>query len=89
VTSQADVRRFVLERLAERLEAAGIHPDEVTEETDLFADGIVDSLEVMETIAAVSHEFGVDDDWEDYDPDDLLVLGRFCRYVESRSTGRD
>lgn len=88
MTSTADVRRFVLERLAKRLEAAGIQPDEVSDATDLFADGVIDSLEVMETIAAVSDEFGVDGDWEDYDPEDLLVLGPFCRYVESRATGR-
>jgi acyl carrier protein len=87
VTTSVEVRRFVLDRLADRLDAAGIRPDEVTDETDLFANGVVDSLEVLETIAAVSDEFGVDGDWEDYDPEDLLVLGPFCRYVESRATG--
>jgi acyl carrier protein len=88
VTTTVEVRTFVLNRLADRLEAAGLHPDEVTDETDLFADGVVDSLEVLETIAAVSDEFGVDGDWDDYDPEDLLVLGPFCRYVEGRATGR-
>jgi acyl carrier protein len=87
MTTSLEVRRFVLDRLADRLDAAGIRPDEVTDETDLFANGVVDSLEVLETIAAVSDEFGVDGDWEDYDPEDLLVIGPFCRYVESRATG--
>ena len=87
MTSSAEVRQFVLERLADRLEAAGLPPDQVTDETDLFADGVVDSLEVLETVAAVSDQFGVDGDWEDYDPENLLVIGPFCRYVESRATG--
>lgn len=84
--SAADVRGFLAERLGDRLRAAGLDPGALPEDTDLLASGIVDSLGVLELMTTVSDRFGLDDDWDDYDPDDILVLGPFCRYVELRAT---
>jgi acyl carrier protein len=84
--SAAEVRAFLVERLGDRLRAAGLDLESLPEDTDLLAAGIVDSLGVLELMTTVSDRFGLDDDWEDYDPDDILVLGPFCRYVELRAT---
>jgi acyl carrier protein len=81
----AEVQAFLVERLGERLRSAGLDPGALPDDTDLLAAGIVDSLGVLELMATVGDRFGLDDDWEDYDPDDILVLGPFCRYVEFRA----
>jgi acyl carrier protein len=83
--SAADVRAFVVEHVEDRLRSAGLDPATAPDDTDLLASGIVDSLGVLELMTSVSERFGLDDDWEDYDPDDILVLGPFCRYVERQA----
>jgi acyl carrier protein len=83
--NEADVRAFVFDQLAARFDEAGITAEDVRDETDLLAGGIVDSLGVLELIAMVSDRFGVEDEWDDYDPDQLLVVGPFCRYVAEKA----
>jgi len=79
--TEAEIRAFLLEQVTERLQAAGVAPDEVDDDTDLLGAGIVDSLGVLELMTLVSDRFGIDDDWEDIDPEILLVVGPFCRYA--------
>jgi acyl carrier protein len=83
--TEADVRSFVLERLGPELREAGVDVATLGDETDLLATGVIDSLGVVELIAVVSDRYGIEDDWEDYDPDELVVIGPFCRYVAKRA----
>jgi acyl carrier protein len=85
VTTEADVRSFLLSQLESRLREVGMDVGAVTDETDLFAEGVIDSLGVVEMIAVVSDRYEIEDEWDDYDPDDLLVVGTFCRYVADRA----
>jgi acyl carrier protein len=86
MVTEADVRSFVLEQLEPELREAGTNAAALSDETDLLAEAVIDSLRVVELIAVVSDRYGIDDDWEDYDPEDLLVIGPFCRYVAKRAT---
>jgi len=83
--TEADVRSFVLAELETSLREAGMDVATLSDDTDLFAEGVIDSLGVVELIAVVSDRYGIGDEWDDYDPDDLLVLGAFCRYVAHRA----
>jgi acyl carrier protein len=87
--THAEVRAFVLEQLESPLREAGIDAATLTDDTDLFAEGVVDSLGVVELIAVVSDRFEIGDEWDDYDPDDLLVIGAFCNYVAQRSEANE
>ena len=86
-TTEVEVRAFLLDRIDERLQAANIAPDAVDDGTDLLESGVVDSLGVLELITVVSDHFGVEGDWEDYEPEDILVVGPFCRYAASHARG--
>jgi acyl carrier protein len=86
-TSEAEIREFLLEQVMERLQVAGVAPEDVDDSTDLLGSGIVDSLGVLELMTVVSDRFGVEDDWEDLDPEVLLVVGPFCRYAAMRAQG--
>jgi acyl carrier protein len=86
VPTEAGVRSFVVSAITTELSNAGIDPATLNEQSDLFAAGIIDSLGVIELIAVVSDEYGIDSDWDDYDPEELLVLGPFCRYVVEKAT---
>lgn len=79
------VRAFLLDQINPWLRASNIAPEDINDSTDLLSAGIVDSLGVLELVAAVSDYFNVDGDWEDYEPEDILVVGPFCRYTASRA----
>jgi acyl carrier protein len=82
MTGTAEIRAYVLEQVRERLDAAGLDSSDVRDDTDLLADGVLDSLEVLELMAVVGDRYGIEGDWEDYDPEEILLVGPFCRYVE-------
>jgi acyl carrier protein len=82
--TEENVRSFLLERLEPQLRQAGREPAALSDETDLFTAGVIDSLAIVELVSVVSDRYGIDD-WEDYDPEDLLVIGPFCRYVARRA----
>ena len=85
----AEIRVFVLEQVRARLQAAGLEPSDVRDDTDLLAEGVLDSLEVLELMAIVADRYGIEGDWEDYDPEEILVIGPFCRYVEQNMSDGD
>lgn len=78
------VRGFLLAEVADQLAALGMSPEEVPDDFDLLAQGALDSLGLVELIAAVEDRYGVELDFEDLDPESLGVVGPFCRYIEER-----
>ena len=86
VVTADQVRSLLLSELDRQLHDAGIEPATLSDDFDLFGEGVIDSLGVIELMAAVEGQFEVDTDWEDYDPEEILVVGAFCKYVEENST---
>lgn len=81
--SAASVRRFLAAYFEEELAAAGIAAADLPEHFDLHATGVVDSFGILELIVAIEERFGLDIDFEELDPEDLTVVGPFCRFVEA------
>lgn len=65
-------------------------PDSLPDGFDLFQEGIVDSLGVLDMVADVENHFDVTLDLESVDPERLTVLGTFCtdaaRHAKPRSS---
>lgn len=76
------VRALVLDELVEPLAALDLEPAEVSDDFDLLHEGVIDSLGLLEMIAAVEERFGIEIDFEALAADELTVVGPFCRYVE-------
>lgn len=85
MTSAAAVRAFVLAELAPALEDAGIAARDVGDELDLIDARIIDSLGMLEVIAAVEAHFGLDIDFEELDPEQLSAVGPFSRFVAAEA----
>ena len=83
-----EVWLFLVESLDARIRGAGLDPGALTERADLLDAGVLDSLGIIETLAVVEDHFGLETDWDDYDPEDLFVMGPFCRYVEREIANR-
>jgi acyl carrier protein len=75
------VRDLLLLHLEEPLAALGLKPSDVPDDFDLLTEGVIDSLGIVQMIAALDAHFGVAIDLEHLDPEQLTVIGPLCRYV--------
>lgn len=87
--SMKDVRAVVLRQLDEALAAKGLKLQDIPDDFDFLTEGVIDSLGIVELIAAVEQHFAIQIDFEELDPEHLTVVGPFCRYVAAKSHGSD
>jgi acyl carrier protein len=80
-----EVRSLILSSLETRLSGMGLRPDDIPDDFDLLTKGVVDSLAIIELIAKIERHFSIKIDFEDLDPENLTIIGPFCRYVEDKS----
>ncbi len=80
-TSVEDVKSFVLAYLRPHMRNTSDVPDDF----DVLGAGILDSLGIVELIGEVERRFALEIDFGELDPDQLTVIGPFCRYVAERS----
>ncbi len=83
--SADEVRSFILERFADELEEKGFSPEDVRDDFDLFNEGVIDSLGVVETVGAVEERFDLELDLDELDEEDMTIVGPLCRFVEAQS----
>jgi len=82
------VKSFLLKKYEPALLEHGLSSDKVPDDFDFFAEGIVDSLGVLNMITAVENEFNISLDMEEMDADQLTVLGSFSRYAAQNGKPR-
>jgi acyl carrier protein len=85
IVTAAAVESFVLERYAAALRTRGLDPRLVPDDFNLHSEGIVDSFGVLELIGALEEHFGIELDFEDVDPEILIVPRPLGDYVERKS----
>lgn len=76
-----DVRAFILNRYSEQLKAKGLQPDLVPDDFDLLAEGIIDSMGVLDIVNGVEEQFSIQVDLESVPPEDLTVIGPLSRHI--------
>jgi len=83
--TEDDVRAYLLERLAPRLQAAGLDATSVPDDLNVLEAGIIDSFGFLDLIGTVEEHFGVSVDFEGIDATELPIIGPFCRFVAAAS----
>jgi len=83
--SAKEVRVVVLSSLETQLAALGLGPEDIPDDFDLLTKGVIDSLGILELIANVEAHFEITVDFEDLTPENLTIVGPFCRYVVQKS----
>ncbi|HXT10450.1 MAG TPA: phosphopantetheine-binding protein [Candidatus Angelobacter sp.] len=79
------IKEFLLKKFEPVLRDQGFGPDKVTDDFDLFEQGIVDSVGVLNLISDVEKAFDVKLDMEQMDAEQLTIVGPFCRYAAEHS----
>jgi acyl carrier protein len=85
----AQVKDFLKRHFQDRFRAKGIDPETIDDHFSLLETGVVDSFGVISMITTIEQEFHMEIDIENLNPDDISIVGRFCKYVaESHNKGK-
>ncbi len=77
----SDIRSFVTTKYAERLISQGITPESAPDSLDLLAEGVIDSMGILEIIADIEDHFNITVDLEHLPPSDLTLIGPLSRHI--------
>lgn len=76
-----DVRRFVVEYLADMARRFGVNTLDLDDDTHLLEIGVMDSIGFIELVLATEQRFGLALDLDREDPVVFTTLGGFVRTV--------
>ena len=82
--SGESVKSLILARLGPSIGEIGLAPAALTDDFDLLTSGVIDSLGIVELIAALEQQLGIAIDLSELDPENLTTLGPLSRYIESQ-----
>ena len=87
-SSAADVRSMILMCVEAALDAQGLTAGELTDDVDLRAAGLVDSLGFVQLLADMEGRLGYAIDLADMDPEELTVLGPLAAHIAQNGADR-
>lgn len=77
-----DVHTFLQNYLAQKLNEQGRElPQALSDDYDLLLSGVIDSLGVLELVAALQDNFDAEIDFERLDAEQMTVVGPLCEFV--------
>jgi acyl carrier protein len=83
--SSTDVRMFLKNYLGQKLEANGRGACEnLPEDCDLLLSGMIDSIGLLDLVAAIQEFAGREIDFEILDPEEMTIVGSLCRFVSEQ-----
>lgn len=81
----ADVRAFLKNYLDHKLTAEGrTVSDDLPDNCDLLLSGMIDSIGLLELVAALQKFAGREIDFEILDPEQMTIVGPLCRFVSEQ-----
>ena len=76
---------FLKDYLGRKLEGSGRGVcEDLPEHCDLLLSGMIDSIGLLELVAAIQEFAGRDIDFEILDPEEMTVVGPLCRFVSEQ-----
>ena len=82
-----EVQAFILERVHDPLRAKGLTPADIPPTFDLLLEGMIDSFGVVELIAMLEEQYGLEFDFDELETDDLTRVGPLSEYVARKLNG--
>ena len=82
--SGESVKSLILARLGPSLVEMGLAAAALTDDFDLLTSGVIDSLGIVELLAALEQQLGMVIDLSELDPENLTILGPLSRYIENQ-----
>jgi acyl carrier protein len=87
VLTPTDVRSFLKDYLGQRLKADGRAAfEDLPEDRDLLLSGMIDSIGLLDLVAALQEFAGHEIDFEILDPEEMTIVGPLCRFVAHQTS---
>jgi len=84
--SPEDVKVLILSCLQGSMSSLGLAPGELSDDFDMRAEGLVDSLGFVGLIIELEELLGFDIDLADLDPEHLTIVGPLSRHIAGTDT---
>lgn len=83
--TETDVRTFLKDYLDRRFEANGRAAcEDLPDDCDLLLSGMIDSIGLLQLVAALQEFVGRDIDFEILEPEEMTVVGPLCKFVSDQ-----
>ncbi|MCS6316214.1 MAG: hypothetical protein H8K05_00205 [Nitrospira sp.] len=83
------VRSFLTDYLKQKLEVSGRSlPDDLSDDCDLLLSGVIDSLGLLELVTVLSERFNQQLAFEEFDPEQMTIVGPLCRFVAQQLSAK-
>lgn len=79
-----DVRAFLTNYLEGKLRGRGSEVTLLPDDCDLLLEGLIDSFDLLELMAALRAHAGQEIDFDGLSPEEMTVVGPLCRYVSAQ-----
>ncbi len=83
IISANEVKAFILNR-TDYFEDNNLKLDDIPDDFDLFEEGAIDSLGIIEMITSIEEHFGIEVDLEKLDAEDFTIIGPLSHHVEQQ-----
>jgi acyl carrier protein len=83
--TEAEVRRFLLDKYREPMGAIGLIPESLADDFDFLLSGVIDSFGILEMISAIEDEFQIQLDLATLDAEDITRIGPLSRYIATNA----
>jgi acyl carrier protein len=80
-----EVRSVIINHFHDAIARAGFDPAAVCDDFDMLTQGVIDSIGVVEMVAAIEKQFDISLDLANLDPESLTILGPLSRFVEQQT----
>jgi len=79
-TTREDISAFCRSYIEELLGQRGMKSQDLTNEAHLIRRGFLDSMDVLDLIASIEEQYGVEFDFGDKDPDEIMSIDGLTSY---------
>jgi acyl carrier protein len=76
-----NVRLFLIRYLEDKLRVRGERIENLPDDCDLLLDGLIDSFDLLQLIAAFGERYGRNIDFDGLSPEEMTIVGPLCQYV--------
>lgn len=84
-----DVYKFLVSHISNTAKLQGRSMGkEISKEFDMFLEGAVDSIGILDLTLRVQEHFDVEIDFDELDPEEMTIVGPFCEYVVTKINNR-
>lgn len=78
------VRLFLIAFLESKLRGRADRMESLPDDCDLLLDGLIDSFDLLQLMAAFGERFGRDIDFDGLSPEEMTVVGPLCRHISTQ-----